>query len=41
MCRDDRLTHPQFAGKGRIVICGETELFYGTLAAEGAHITDL
>ncbi|KAL1413435.1 hypothetical protein Q8F55_001202 [Vanrija albida] len=31
----------QFAGKGRIVICCETELYYGTLAAEGAHITDL
>ncbi|RXK40930.1 hypothetical protein M231_01778 [Tremella mesenterica] len=31
----------QFAGKGRMVILGETELFYVTLAAEGMRITDL
>ncbi|KAH8666310.1 D-lactonohydrolase [Xylariales sp. PMI_506] len=28
----------QFAGKGRLVIMGETELWYATLAAEGAPI---
>lgn len=27
-----------FAGKGRMVICAETELFYATLAAEGAVV---
>jgi gluconolactonase len=27
-----------FAGKGRMVICAETELFYVTLAAEGAVV---
>lgn len=26
----------QFAGKGRMVVLAETELFYATLAAEGA-----
>jgi gluconolactonase len=28
----------QFAGKGRMVVCGETELYYVTLAAEGVAI---
>ena len=28
----------QFAGKGRMVICAETELYYVTLAAEGAVV---
>ncbi|EPE10888.1 evolved d-pantonohydrolase [Ophiostoma piceae UAMH 11346] len=28
----------QFAGKGRMVICAETELYYVTLAAEGAIV---
>ncbi|OAP58995.1 gluconolactonase [Fonsecaea erecta] len=28
-----------FAGKGRMVICAETELFYVTLAAEGAIVS--
>ena len=27
-----------FAGKGRMVICAETELYYATLAAEGAVV---
>ena len=27
-----------FAGKGRMVICAETELYYVTLAAEGAVV---
>jgi gluconolactonase len=30
----------QFAGKGRMVICAETKLYYATLAASGAPITD-
>lgn len=30
----------QFAGKGRMVICAETRLYYVTLGAEGAAITD-
>jgi hypothetical protein len=30
----------QFAGKGRMVICAETRLYYVTLGAEGARITD-
>lgn len=30
----------QFAGQGRMVICAETELYYVTLAAEGAKITE-
>lgn len=30
----------QFAGKGRMVICAETELYYVELGAEGAAITD-
>ena len=30
----------QFAGKGRIVMCAETRLYYAELAAEGAPITD-
>ncbi|WWC68086.1 uncharacterized protein I206_102005 [Kwoniella pini CBS 10737] len=29
----------QFAGKGRLVICAETKLYYVTLEAEGADIT--
>ncbi|KAI8938502.1 hypothetical protein NX059_004392 [Plenodomus lindquistii] len=29
----------QFAGKGRMVITGQTKLFYATLAAEGAPLT--
>ncbi|WVW78301.1 hypothetical protein I302_100255 [Kwoniella bestiolae CBS 10118] len=29
----------QFAGKGRMVICAETKLYYVTLGAEGADIT--
>ncbi|KIW89060.1 uncharacterized protein Z519_10545 [Cladophialophora bantiana CBS 173.52] len=28
-----------FAGKGRMVICAETELYYATLAAEGAVVS--
>ena len=28
----------QFAGHGRMVICGETRLYYATLAAEGAPL---
>lgn len=31
----------QFAGTGRMVICAETKLYYVTLAATGASITDL
>lgn len=31
----------QFAGKGRMVICAETRLYYVTLGAEGAAITNL
>lgn len=27
-----------FAGKGRMVICAETELYYATLAADGNYI---
>jgi hypothetical protein len=27
-----------FAGKGRMVICAETELYYATLAAEGSVV---
>ena len=27
-----------FAGQGRMVICAETQLFYATLAAEGAVV---
>ncbi|GFZ51786.1 hypothetical protein JCM24511_09554 [Saitozyma sp. JCM 24511] len=30
----------QFAGQGRMVICAETQLYYVTLAATGAAITD-
>ena len=30
----------QFAGQGRMVICAETELYYVTLGAKGAEITD-
>ncbi|KAL7419175.1 hypothetical protein Q5752_006012 [Cryptotrichosporon argae] len=30
----------QFAGKGRMIICAETKLWYVELAAEGARITD-
>lgn len=30
----------QFAGKGRMVVCAETELYYVELNAEGAGITD-
>lgn len=30
----------QFAGQGRMVICAETELYYVTLGATGADITD-
>ncbi|KAH8896211.1 calcium-dependent phosphotriesterase [Thozetella sp. PMI_491] len=30
----------QFAGKGRMVIMGETELYYATLAAEGSYVTE-
>lgn len=29
----------QFAGKGRMVLLGETHLYYATLGAEGAPIT--
>lgn len=29
----------QFAGQGRMVIMGETQLFYATLAATGAAVT--
>ena len=28
----------QFAGKGRMVLCAETELYYATLAAEGSFV---
>jgi gluconolactonase len=30
----------QFAGQGRMVICAETQLYYVTLGATGAAITD-
>jgi gluconolactonase len=30
----------QFAGQGRMVICAETRLYYATLGAAGAYITD-
>jgi gluconolactonase len=30
----------QFAGQGRMVICAETELYYATLGATGADITN-
>lgn len=29
----------QFAGKGRMIITGQTQLFYATLAASGAALT--
>ena len=31
----------QFAGKGRMIILAESEMYYVTLAAEGMYITDL
>lgn len=27
-----------FAGKGRMVICAETDLYYATLAASGSYV---
>ena len=30
----------QFAGKGRMVILGEKNLYYATLAAEGSYVDD-
>jgi hypothetical protein len=31
----------QFAGKGRMVILAETQLFYATFGADGAHLPGL
>ena len=30
----------QFAGKGRMVILAETELYYATIAAEGSYVDE-
>jgi hypothetical protein len=30
--------HFNFAGQGKMVICGETDLYYATLAADGSYV---
>jgi gluconolactonase len=35
-----QLMRVQFAGDGRMVLCAETHLFYATLGAKGADITN-